>query len=269
MHQEEEDEEAEEDDEDDICQDDNDVSIYLTPFLGYQDCPWLAKKNPYVLFLFCRIGSDAHRHCRSTCGRCHRQSDNDPPPQEEEEEESSSCVDNSQATFAVLSQVRRDCDYVASLRQILRDAACLPSQPAYTHCPQTCNSCGYGQERNQPQQQSDDNNDNGGGDVVECREDPHDNLVIHNVVRDCAWLVSRPHMQEVVCQSYEHDAFWVCPQTCHSCDRIAQLFQEPEPEEEQILREQQISGRTRGFRLRSSMERHSSWSSSSPPTASP
>jgi len=172
----------------DDCEDTQDVTFYVNDGQGHQDCEWLSSRYSWQERL-CHEGHDAYRLCPDSCDICDGGID---------WSVASTCDDDTQATFLV-EEIGdyRPCRWLARNFDKWADKVCVSGHEAFDLCEETCGKC------------EDD-----------CEDTPSITFYVSDEEgeHDCEWLSTRPPWQKRLC-SEGHDAYTLCREACHVCDR--------------------------------------------------
>jgi hypothetical protein len=178
-----------------FCDDDNTQTFRVDEIDQDQNCIWLAARPDFIK-AYCNVShpSKAYDLCEETCGKC---------------------VDNCRDTNAKLEIFfkTRNCEWL-SIRPDLQKIFCVPENPAYTLCPETCNTCdGTGSLAPIPAPL-----------LIPSTGTCEDSIFGEFFVEDlmafqrCVWLAARPERQKTLCKEGDpSNARSVCPETCSVC----------------------------------------------------
>jgi secreted trypsin-like serine protease len=144
---------------------------------------------------------------------------------------SNPCADDNNAIFWVGSMRNLNCAIVRTNPQL---NACIPGQPAYIACPDTCGACLKSSRasdelstasRNQTppdyQSQEDifefDSPDNN-VQPSQCTDQPNASIYVNEGIKNvsCEWLASHSDWKVILCEP-DQEAWWVCAHTCQPC----------------------------------------------------
>ena len=177
------------------CDDDKTKTFHVEETQELQRCVWLAARPEYML-TYCEENhpSKAYFICEETCGKC---------------------VDDCDDTSAAVEVdgKARDCLWL-SLRPEMQSVLCLPLEPAFVLCPETCDVC------------------DGTGTLAPAAAPPptapmkgcDDALLDEFFVAElgefqrCVWISARPDWQASLCAENDRShAREICPETCGAC----------------------------------------------------
>jgi len=172
------------------------VNVFGTTEKRLQKCIWLAARIEEQS-IYCKPDhlSGAYDICPETCRKCF-----------------DSCTENRRSEFLYNNKIK-NCAWL-SIRFDVQDKICVPGQPAYDLCTESCNSCpgpggGYGAALPiSPHVICDDT------DIV--------NFLVDDVVgfQNCSWLryECNPVYRNVLCNSsHPSNAYGICEETCGKC----------------------------------------------------
>jgi hypothetical protein len=140
---------------------------------------------------------------------------------------SSPCADDPNAIFWVGAIRNLNCAVVRANPQL---NACIPGQPAFVACPDTCGTClkslqspevRFGdmtQNDTYPQDIFEFDNEDTNFQPSECTDQPNAKLYINEGIKNvsCEWLASNPDWKERLCEP-DQEAWSVCAFTCQAC----------------------------------------------------
>lgn len=177
------------------CDDDKTKTFLVEEIQELQRCVWLAARPEYML-TYCEKGhpSNAYDICEETCGKC-----------------VDDCEDTS-ATIEVDGKTR-DCLWL-SLRQEMQSVLCVPLEPAFALCPETCDVCdgtGTLAPTAAPPPTAP---------VKGCDDALLDEFFVAELgeLQRCVWLAARPDWQASLCADNDpSNARGICPETCGAC----------------------------------------------------
>jgi Right handed beta helix region len=178
-----------------LCDDDNSQTFRVDEIAQDQHCIWLAARPDFIK-TYCTMShpSKAYDLCAETCGKC-----------------VDDCRDTN-ANFDIFSKPR-NCEWL-SIRPDVQKVVCVPENPAYTLCPETCNTCdGTGTLAPIPAPLPVPTTTN-------CDDSVFGEFFVKDlmVFQRCVWLAARPEWQKTLCQVGDpSNARTVCAETCNSC----------------------------------------------------
>jgi hypothetical protein len=177
---------------DEYCDDDRDMSFFVSSIHMFQKCVWLAARpDQQAILCVAEHESGAYEICSETCQRC-----------------TDDCED-SNIMFDVNGD-QRDCAWL-NLRTTIQDLVCIPGGDPFTYCPETCGAC----DRRAPVTPAPVTAKTG-----YCDDDKFARFFISstNETQQCVWLAARPEQQAVLCAELdESQAHHLCPETCGKC----------------------------------------------------
>ena len=106
-----------------LCDDSRDALIFIDDVNGMQSCAWLKNRQDFRDVLCVpNHSSGAYTTCKETCGKC-----------------TDTCEDTG-GTFVDDNNEQRNCQWL-SLQKDNIPSLCVPRNPAFRICPETCGAC--------------------------------------------------------------------------------------------------------------------------------